>query len=123
MRLLACLTEKLFGGLQAFFRLVLACIDGLAVRQQPVQRVLRRSVEYAFEHPAASLPFVRAHAQAMSDEVMQAHIRLYVTRYTVSLGEKGRQAVRLLFDTAVERGVIPAYRAEFLGQGDSAFLN
>ncbi len=43
MRLLACLTEKLFGGLQAFFRLVLACIDGLAVRQQPVQRVLRRS--------------------------------------------------------------------------------
>lgn len=87
------------------------------------QRVLRRSVEYAFEHPAASLPFVRAHAQAMSDEVMQAHIRLYVTRYTVSLGEKGRQAVRLLFDTAVERGVIPAYRAEFLGQGDSAFLN
>src|SRR4029077_14335651 len=35
-----------------------------------VNRVLRRSVEYAFAHREASLPFVREHAQEMSDEVM-----------------------------------------------------
>jgi 1,4-dihydroxy-6-naphthoate synthase len=83
------------------------------------QRVLRRSVEYAFAYPEASLPFVRTHAQAMSDVVMQAHIGLYVTNYTVSLGTEGRRAVEVLFDTAVERGLISGYRKGFLPPPDA----
>src|SRR5207245_5404488 len=37
--------------------------------QTRVNRVVRRSVEYAFANREASLPFVRQHAQEMSDEV------------------------------------------------------
>ena len=44
-----------------------------------VNRVLRRSVEYAFAHRDASLPFVRAHAQEMSEDVMYRHIDLYLS--------------------------------------------
>jgi 1,4-dihydroxy-6-naphthoate synthase len=36
--------------------------------KQRVNRILRRSVEYAFAHRADSLPFVREHAQEMSEE-------------------------------------------------------
>src|SRR6185436_5324688 len=39
-----------------------------------VDRVIRRSVEYAFAHREASLPFVRSHAQEMSETVMFQHI-------------------------------------------------
>ena len=53
-----------------------------------VNRVLRRSVEYAFANRAASLPFVRAHAQEMSEDVMYRHIDLYVNEYSVDLGRK-----------------------------------
>lgn len=81
--------------------------------QQKVNRVLRRSVEYAFAHPADVMPFVREHAQAMDDAVMQAHIDLYVTNYTVDLGEKGRDAVRQMFRIAQEKGVISAYKENF----------
>jgi 1,4-dihydroxy-6-naphthoate synthase len=72
-----------------------------------VNRVLRRSVEYAFANRSASLPFVREHAQEMSEDVMYRHIDLYVNEYSVDLGRDGRRAVRLLFEKAKAAGVIP----------------
>jgi 1,4-dihydroxy-6-naphthoate synthase len=76
--------------------------------QRAVNRVLRRSVEYAFAHRTASLPFVREHAQEMNESVMYQHIDLYVNEYSIDLGDTGRHAVRLLFDKAVAAGIIPA---------------
>lgn len=61
-----------------------------------VERVLRRSIEYAFAHPTASRPFVKAHAQEMDDEVIDKHIALFVNRYSLSLGKEGRAAVERL---------------------------
>ena len=84
--------------------------------KQRVNRVLRRSVEYAFAHRTASLDYVRAHAQEMSEDVMYRHIDLYVNEYSVDLGVEGRRAVELLFDKATATGVIPA-------AGSSLFLS
>jgi 1,4-dihydroxy-6-naphthoate synthase len=90
-------------------------LGGIAVRRslpehvrRSVNRVVRRSVEYAFAHRDTSLPYVRAHAQSMSDEVMYKHIDLYVNAYSIDLGAKGRQAVEVLFARAIEAGVIAA---------------
>jgi len=79
--------------------------------QHRVNRVLRRSVEYAFAHREASLPFVREHAQEMSEEVMYKHIDLYVNEYSIDLGAEGRRAVEVLFGEGAEAGVIPAVSA------------
>jgi 1,4-dihydroxy-6-naphthoate synthase len=65
-------------------------------------------VEYAFAHRTASLPFVREHAQEMSEEVMYQHIDLYVNTYSVALGREGRRAVELLFEKARALGAIPS---------------
>jgi len=75
--------------------------------QQKVNRVMRRSVEYAFANRTASLPFVRANAQEMSEDVMYQHIDLYVNEYSVDLGREGRRAVEVLFERARTVGVIP----------------
>lgn len=72
-----------------------------------VNRVLRHSIEHAFANRAASLPYVRAHAQEMSEEVMYKHIDLYVNEYSVDLGPEGRRAVGLLFDRARAAGIVP----------------
>jgi 1,4-dihydroxy-6-naphthoate synthase len=89
-------------------------LGGIVIRRslpdevkRSVNRVLRRSVEYAFANRAASLPFVRAHAQEMSEAVMYQHIDLYVSQYSVHLGAEGRRAVEQLFAQAAARGVIP----------------
>jgi 1,4-dihydroxy-6-naphthoate synthase len=65
-----------------------------------LERAVRASVEHAFANPAASRPYVRAHAQELSDEVCDAHIRLYVNEFTVDLGEEGLQAIETLVGRA-----------------------
>ena len=74
--------------------------------QQKINRVLRRSIKFAFENPEVSLPYVRAHAQEMDLAVIQQHIGLYVNDFSVDLGAKGKAAVQHLFDTAVRTGLI-----------------
>jgi 1,4-dihydroxy-6-naphthoate synthase len=74
--------------------------------KQKVNRVLRKSVEYAFANPKSSSTFVKKHAQEMSEEVIYKHIDLYVNKYSVDLGTDGRKAVQLLFDKAQQLNVI-----------------
>lgn len=95
-------------------------LGGIVVRnnlppdvKQAVNRVMRRSVAYALAHPESVMPYVRQHAQAMEDAVMQAHIDLYVTNYTADLGEKGRAAVQHMFRLAWEKQIIPDYNKFF----------
>jgi 1,4-dihydroxy-6-naphthoate synthase len=78
--------------------------------KRAVNRVVRRSVEHAFAHPADSRAFVREHAQEMSDDVMYRHIDLYVNAYSVDLGTEGKRAVETLFEKARATGIIPAPR-------------
>ena len=80
--------------------------------QHKINRVLKKSVEFAFAKPKSGLEFIRSHAQEMSEEVMYKHIELYVNKYSLDLGEEGRKAIQLLFDTAHEKGIIPATKQE-----------
>ncbi|TSD64977.1 1,4-dihydroxy-6-naphthoate synthase [Inquilinus sp. KBS0705] len=75
--------------------------------QHKINRVIKRSVEFAFANPKSGLDYIRSHAQEMSEEVMYKHIELYVNQYSLDLGEEGKKAVKLLFDTALEKGIIP----------------
>lgn len=80
--------------------------------QLKVNRVLRRSVEFAFANPKSGLDFIRSHSQEMSEEVMYKHIDLYVNQYSVDLGAEGHKAIRLLFDKALEQNIIPPIKSD-----------
>ncbi len=80
--------------------------------------VLRRSIEYAFAHPGASRPFVRAHARELDDAVTDAHIALFVNEYSLSLGAEGRRALETLAPGALGTpGTPDASAAEQLRPG------
>jgi 1,4-dihydroxy-6-naphthoate synthase len=83
--------------------------------QHKINRVLKKSVEFAFANPKSGLDFIRSHAQEMSEEVMYKHIELYVNKYSLDLGEEGKRAIKLLYYTALEKGIIPQ-------MGESIFL-
>lgn len=89
-------------------------LGGIVVRRslpddvtRTINRVVRRSVEYALAHRQDSLPYVRQHAQEMSEDVMYRHIDLYVNGYSLDLGDDGKRAVETLFARAVATGIIP----------------
>lgn len=74
--------------------------------KQKVNRIIRKSVEYAFANPKSSLPFVKQHAQEMSEEVMYKHIDLYVNNYSVDLGPEGKKAINRLFEEAEKLNIV-----------------
>lgn len=80
--------------------------------QQKVDRVLRRSVEFAFANPDSSATFVESHAQEMDKAVMKKHIELYVNQYSISLGEKGKLAVEKLIEQARSKKIISDLTSE-----------
>ncbi|WP_184550178.1 menaquinone biosynthesis family protein [Mucilaginibacter sp. FT3.2] len=80
--------------------------------QHKLNRVLRKSVEFAFANPKSGLEFIRSHALEMSEDVMYKHIELYVNKYSVELGVEGRKAIKLLFDTALKNNFIPEIKEE-----------
>jgi 1,4-dihydroxy-6-naphthoate synthase len=65
------------------------------------------SVRQAWADPSASRDYVLAHAQEMDQEVVDAHIALYVNEFTANLGDEGHAAVRTLLDRAASAGLVP----------------
>ncbi len=74
--------------------------------QLKVNRVLKRSVEFAFKNQNSSYNYVKNFAQELDDEVIKKHIDLYVNNFTVDLGEKGKKAVETLFERAKNEKII-----------------
>jgi 1,4-dihydroxy-6-naphthoate synthase len=73
-----------------------------------VNRILRKSLEYAYKDSFASYDFVSGNAKEMDSGVMNNHIKLFVNEFTLNLGNKGREAINALFRIAGEKGVIPS---------------
>ncbi|MEI7597309.1 MAG: 1,4-dihydroxy-6-naphthoate synthase [Bacteroidota bacterium] len=67
-----------------------------AVIALQVSNLIHQSIEFAFNNREVVMPFVRAHAQELDDKVTNAHIDLYVNKYSLNLGENGRNAIRIL---------------------------
>ncbi|MBE0649117.1 MAG: 1,4-dihydroxy-6-naphthoate synthase [Bacteroidales bacterium] len=63
-----------------------------------LNRIMRRSVQFAIKNPDGVMNFVREHAQEMDDSVIRKHIDLYVNRFTLDLGEDGSRAIQTLID-------------------------
>ncbi len=77
--------------------------------QQKVNRLLKKSVEFAFANPKASLSFIRQHAQEMDDDVINQHINLYVNQFSVDLGLVGKKAIDTLFAKGQQLNLIPQF--------------
>lgn len=85
-----------------------------ARREQDVEGLasaVSASVAAAFANPEASADYVKAHAQEMAREVVDAHIALYVNEFTLNLGDEGYAAVETLLDRAAKVGLVPALTA------------
>ena len=88
-------------------------LGGIAVRRDldeevkhRIDRVLKRSVEFALLNPMSSRDFIKLHAVELDDIVVNQHINLYVNDYTVDLGSTGRKAVEILFENAFKSGIL-----------------
>lgn len=68
--------------------------------------MLRDSIRYALNNRREALDYALKFARGLKDEQADKYVGMYVNELTVDFGESGRQALKTLFETAFERGVI-----------------
>lgn len=71
-----------------------------------IDHYLRKSIQFAFDHPQSASSFITSHAQAMDETVMYKHIDLYVNKYSLDLGVVGKKSVEKVFELLVQNGII-----------------
>ncbi len=86
-------------------------LGGICISREfdrPVQMLLDKligdSVEYAFEHPAETMQFIKSYAQETSDKVIFSHIDLYVNEFTREIGSLGKKSVEFLLQAGEKAG-------------------
>jgi 1,4-dihydroxy-6-naphthoate synthase len=73
---------------------------------QKINRLVRKSLEYAFANPEGTIPYMRQFAQSMDQDVLDAHLKTFVNEYSIELGEEGKNAIKVLIDKSIEAGLI-----------------
>jgi 1,4-dihydroxy-6-naphthoate synthase len=91
-------------------------LGGIAIRRnldhdikKAIDLIIHNSVAFAFNNPTTSQAFVKSHSQEMDDDVINAHINLYVNEFSLHLGDYGRKGVLTLFEKLKKNGFISDY--------------
>ncbi len=85
--------------------------------QLKIDRVLKNSIRYAFDHSHEALGFIKAHAREMDEAVMYKHIELYVNDFTRDLGIEGKKAVNILYEKALEMNLVKEIKQDLFIAG------
>ena len=79
-------------------------LGGIAISQSvkratalKVNKLISKSLEYAFSNYPLVTEYVKQHSQEMSEEIMRQHIDLYVNNFSIDLGNEGKEAINKLF--------------------------
>jgi len=71
------------------------------------ESLLRQSIIRSRAHPEDSALYVRENAREIDETVIKKHVHMFVTDFSVNLGEAGHKAITVLEARARKAGVIP----------------
>jgi 1,4-dihydroxy-6-naphthoate synthase len=82
-----------------------------------ISRTIRDSVSYGLEHREEALNYAMQFAREMDTELADKFVGMYVNKWTLGYGEKGKKAVRELIERGTAAGLLPGPpTVEFLGE-------
>ncbi len=72
-----------------------------------ISRTIRGSVSYGLEHREEALNYAMQFAREMDTELADKFVGMYVNKWTLGYGEKGKKAVRELIEQGTAAGLLP----------------
>ena len=72
-----------------------------------IAKTIRDSVSYGLEHREEALNYAMQFAREMDADLADKFVGMYVNKWTLGYGEKGRQAVQELIARGTEAGLLP----------------
>jgi len=80
-----------------------------------IAKTIRDSVAYGLEHREEALNYAMQFARDMDTELADKFVGMYVNKWTLGYGDKGRKAVRELIERGTAAGLLPGpAKVEFL---------
>lgn len=76
-------------------------------RMAQLSRILKASIVYGLEHRDEGLAYAMRFARGLPTATADQFVGMYVNDWTVDMGERGQESIRLFLKEAVERGVFP----------------
>jgi 1,4-dihydroxy-6-naphthoate synthase len=73
-----------------------------------LSRALQDSIHYGYQHQDESIPYALEFGRGLDANLGTRFVKMYVNEVTIDMGERGKQALQLLFDRAFEKKLIPA---------------
>lgn len=73
-----------------------------------IAKAIRDSVSYGLEHREEALNYAMQFAREMDAELADTFVGMYVNKWNLGYGEKGRQAVKELITRGTKAGLLPA---------------
>ena len=87
-------------------------LGGIAIKRSvdkaigfQVDKMIRKSIEFAFSNYPLITDYVKQHSQEMDEEVMRQHIELYVNDFSLDLGNEGKKAIETLYKVAATQPI------------------
>lgn len=68
---------------------------------------LKESIHYGYTHQSESVPYAMKWGRGIDYALGEKFVKMYVSELTIDMGEKGKQALELLFKLGHEKGIIP----------------
>jgi 1,4-dihydroxy-6-naphthoate synthase len=101
-------------------------LGGNAVRRalgpelgRQISRTIRDSVQYGLEHREEALNYAMQFARDMETELADKFVSMYVNRWTLGYGERGKRAVTELIERGTQAGLLPGpATVEFLAEAE-----
>jgi len=72
-----------------------------------VSDILRKAIQYSLDHRPEALDYALSFARGMDPKTADRFVGMYVNELTVDYGERGRAALRRLFEEATAKKLIP----------------
>ncbi len=69
---------------------------------------LKESIRYGYNNQSESVPYAMKWGRGIDYSLGEKFVKMYVSELTIDMGEKGKQALELLFKLGFEKGIIPS---------------
>jgi len=79
-----------------------------------LSRILKQSIQMSLDNRKEAVAYALQFGRGLDMELADKFIGMYVNELTVDYGERGRQALKVFFAEAAERGLIPPIELAFV---------
>ncbi|MDP2209497.1 MAG: MqnA/MqnD/SBP family protein [Bacteroidota bacterium] len=98
--------EKYAGGLPLPLGLDVVRKDLGEELAKKLSQGLKESIHYGYTHQDEAIPYALEYGRGLNYQLGKKFVKMYVSELTIDMGEKGMNALEMLFKLAYEKGIL-----------------